>query len=148
MRKSRAASSKRWSAAQSFGVPPWKTDRHGVGSVIPANAVTGKSYSGINVPILWASADSNGYPSHGWMTFKQARDHGAHVRKGEHGTHVDSCSFAMRFTFVLSAASSKPPQQPKERGYLAVEQRLRRIIMDENGGGAGRFVGASRRVIV
>ena len=22
------------------------------------------------------------------MTFKQAEDHGAHVRKGEHGTHV------------------------------------------------------------
>jgi hypothetical protein len=31
---------------------------------------------------------------------------------------------------------------------MAVEQRLRRIIMDENGGGAGRFVGAWRRVIV
>jgi hypothetical protein len=31
---------------------------------------------------------------------------------------VGSCSFAMRFTFVLVAASSKPPQQPKERGVL------------------------------
>ena len=69
-------------------VRPWKTDRHGVGSVMPANAITGRSYSGINVPILWASADSNGYPSHAWMTFKQAQDHGAHVRKGERGTHV------------------------------------------------------------
>ncbi|MGO8737597.1 ArdC family protein [Rhodoblastus sp.] len=28
------------------------------------------------------------YPSHAWMTFKQALDKGAHVRKGEHGTHV------------------------------------------------------------
>ena len=69
-------------------VRPWKTDRHNIGSVMPANAITGRSYSGINVPILWASADSNGYPSHAWMTFKQALDHGAHVRKGERGTHV------------------------------------------------------------
>ena len=69
-------------------VRPWKTDRRNTGSVMPGNAITGRSYSGINVPILWASADSNGYPSHAWMTFKQAQDHGAHVRKGERGTHV------------------------------------------------------------
>ena len=74
------------------GAVPWvrpcKTDRRNAGSVMPANAITGRSYSGINVPILWASADSNGYPSHAWMTFKQAQDHDAHVRKGERGTHV------------------------------------------------------------
>jgi hypothetical protein len=69
-------------------VRPWKTDRSNTGSVMPGNAITGRSYSGINVPILWASADSNGYPSHAWMTFKQAQDHGAHVRKGQRGTHV------------------------------------------------------------
>jgi antirestriction protein ArdC len=45
-------------------VRPWKTDRHSISSVMPANAVTGRSYSGINVPILWASADTNGYPTH------------------------------------------------------------------------------------
>ena len=69
-------------------VRPWKTDRRGVGSVMPGNASTGRSYSGINIPILWASADMNGYPIHAWMTFKQALDHGANVRKGERGTHV------------------------------------------------------------
>jgi antirestriction protein ArdC len=69
-------------------VRPWKTDRRGVGSVMPGNASTGRSYSGINIPILWASAGTNGYPTHAWMTFKQALDHGANVRKGERGTHV------------------------------------------------------------
>ena len=69
-------------------VRPWKTDRKNIGSVMPANAATGRSYSGINIPILWASADKNGYPTHAWMTFKQSRDHGANVRKGERGTHV------------------------------------------------------------
>ena len=69
-------------------VRPWKTERRGVVSVMPGNASTGRSYSGINIPILWASADMNGYPTHAWMTFKQALDHGANVRKGERGTHV------------------------------------------------------------
>ena len=49
-------------------VRPWKTTCHGVGSVMPADATTGRSYSGINIPILWASADRNGYPTHAWMT--------------------------------------------------------------------------------
>ena len=42
-------------------VRPWKSDRSNTGSVMPGNAITGRSYSGINAPILWASADSNGY---------------------------------------------------------------------------------------
>lgn len=69
-------------------VRPWKTDRHNLGSVMPGDTITGRSYSGINIPILWASAGSNNYPSHAWLTFKQAQDHGAQVRKGERGTHV------------------------------------------------------------
>jgi antirestriction protein ArdC len=69
-------------------VRPWKTNRYAKTSVMPGNAVTGRAYSGINVPILWASADMNGYPTHAWLTFKQALEHDAHVRKGERGTHV------------------------------------------------------------
>ena len=53
-------------------VRPWKTTRQGVGNIMPANASTGRSYSGINIPILWASADISGYQTHAWMTFKQA----------------------------------------------------------------------------
>ena len=66
---------------------PWKTDKHSTG-IMPANVVTGRAYSGINVPILWDSADRNGYPTHSWMTYKQASEHHANVRKGEKGTHV------------------------------------------------------------
>ena len=66
---------------------PWRTDRHSTG-VMPANAVTGRAYSGINIPILWGSAGQNGYPTHAWITFKQAIEHKACVRKGEKGTHV------------------------------------------------------------
>ncbi len=69
-------------------VRPWKTNRYSKASVMPGNAVTGRAYSSINVPILWASADMNGYPTHAWMTFKQALEHDAHVCEGERGTHV------------------------------------------------------------
>lgn len=65
---------------------PWKTDKS-VG-IMPANAITGRAYSGINVPILWDSTDRNGYPSHQWLTYKQAQAAGGNVKKGEKSTHV------------------------------------------------------------
>lgn len=65
---------------------PWKTGN--TGGIMPVNAVTGRSYHGINVPILWGAASERGYQRHAWLTFKQAADKGANVRKGEKGTHV------------------------------------------------------------
>ena len=66
-------------------VKPWKGG--GLGA-LPANAATKRSYSGINIPILWHAADTRGFPTQRWMTFKQALDLKANVRKGEKGTHV------------------------------------------------------------
>lgn len=65
---------------------PWKNQRRG--GVMPQNAATGRTYSGINIPILWHAARMNGYPSHEWMTFRQAVEKKAVVRKGEKGTMV------------------------------------------------------------
>jgi antirestriction protein ArdC len=66
---------------------PWKTSPAN-GGYLPHNAVTGRAYRGINIPILWAKADRRGFPSHAWLTFKQAQEKGAHVRKGERGTEI------------------------------------------------------------
>ena len=60
-------------------VKPWKTPRNH-GSVMPHNLATGRAYSGINIPLLWGAADKHGYATHEWMTFQQARMHGATVR--------------------------------------------------------------------
>ncbi len=65
---------------------PWKNGR--TSGLMPQNAVTGRSYSGINIPILWGAAADCGYPSHAWVTFKQALAVNATVRKGEQGTHI------------------------------------------------------------
>ena len=55
----------------------------------------GTSYRGINVLLLWGEAMAKGYTSAMWMTYKQADEIGAHVRKGEQGSMV---VFADRFT--------------------------------------------------
>lgn len=62
---------------------------------LPRNGVTGRRYSGVNILLLWGAVIENGYPSQGWLTFKQALAAGGAVRRGERGTTV---FFADRFT--------------------------------------------------
>lgn len=69
-------------------VQPWG---HGPGAPetgLPRNALTGRSYSGINILILWGAVIEHGYPAQSWLTFRQAREAGGSVRKGERGTCV------------------------------------------------------------
>jgi antirestriction protein ArdC len=48
----------------------------------------GVPYSGINILMLWAEATAQGFGAPIWMTFKQATELNAHVRKGEKGSLV------------------------------------------------------------
>lgn len=90
------------------GAAPWVKPWKGGGriGIMPANAVTGHHYRGINVPILWHAADTHGFPSHAWLTFKQALDKGAHVRKGEKGTQI---------VFTKQLAVKKDDAEDEER---------------------------------
>lgn len=54
--------------------------------LIPRNAVSGRQYSGINVPLLWDMADKRGFSQDRWLTFRQAKEAGGTVRKGEKST--------------------------------------------------------------
>lgn len=74
-------------------VQPW--DSAACGCTMPANAVTGRRYSGINVLILWAAVIEGGHASQRWLTYRQAQAAGGNVRKGEKGTTV---CYADRFT--------------------------------------------------
>jgi antirestriction protein ArdC len=49
---------------------------------------TRRTYRGANILNLWMAQTARGYETAEWMTFKQAIDLGACVRKGEHGTPV------------------------------------------------------------
>ena len=71
------------------GAIPWTKPWKGGGlGCLPTNAATKRTYSGINIPILWYAADKHGYPTQRWMTFKQALGFNACVRKGEKSTNV------------------------------------------------------------
>jgi antirestriction protein ArdC len=48
----------------------------------------GVPYSGINILMLWAESCAKGFGAPIWMTFKQAAELSAHVRKGEKGSLV------------------------------------------------------------
>lgn len=74
-------------------VQPW--DSAACGCAMPANAATGRPYSGINVLILWSAGIAGGHATQRWLTFRQALALGGHVRKGERGTSV---CYADRFT--------------------------------------------------
>lgn len=69
-------------------VQPWAASAGTPGPGLPRNALTGRSYSGINILILWGAVIEHGYPAQGWLTFRQARAAGGSVRKGERGTAI------------------------------------------------------------
>ena len=67
-------------------IKPWSPVHPGAYQPFPINAITGRSYSGINIPLLWAEARLKGYTQDRWLTFNQARKAGGHIRKDEHST--------------------------------------------------------------
>ncbi len=75
-------------------VQPWGLNG-ATSAALPRNALTLRRYSGINVLILWGAVIEQGYPTQSWLTFRQAREAGGCVRKGEKGTCV---VYADRFT--------------------------------------------------
>jgi antirestriction protein ArdC len=67
------------------GVPPWTRPWNAEGAGGRPLRHCGTEYTGINSIYLWALADAHGYRSRFWMTYRQAEQLGAHVRKGERG---------------------------------------------------------------
>ena len=68
-------------------VRPWNAE-HAAGRITRPLRHNGKPYSGINVLSLWASAIAQNFADPIWMTFKQASELDAHIRKGEKGSLV------------------------------------------------------------
>jgi antirestriction protein ArdC len=69
-------------------VQPWNSTAVTAPLGLPRNAATGRSYSGINVLILWGAVVQRGFSGQSWLTFRQALGLGGHVRKGETGATV------------------------------------------------------------
>jgi antirestriction protein ArdC len=71
------------------GIIPWKRGFDVSGPQTPTNFLTKKAYRGINVFMLFC----NDYPTSEWLTYKQAQELGAQVRKGERATPIVFWSF-------------------------------------------------------
>jgi len=73
------------------GVRPWTRPwnaEHAAGRITRPLRFNGQPYSGINVLSLWMSALGQNFAAPIWMTFRQASELNAHVRKGEKGSLV------------------------------------------------------------
>ena len=73
------------------GVRPWMqpwSAEHASARIVRPLRFNGQPYKGINVLMLWSAAIEKGYAAPIWMTFKQALEFKAHVRKGEQGSLV------------------------------------------------------------
>jgi antirestriction protein ArdC len=71
------------------GTAPWQKPWQPGEAVLPTNPTTENRYKGINA--MWLMAQ--GYSDQRWMTYKQAQDIGAQVRKGEKGTGIQYWKF-------------------------------------------------------
>jgi antirestriction protein ArdC len=82
----------------SQGVKPWLKPwnaEHAAGRITRPLRSNGEPYRGINVLMLWDSAEVQGFACPIWMTFQQAKQFGGHVKKGEHATPI---AYASTFT--------------------------------------------------
>jgi len=100
---------------------PWKSgDGGGFKRPLRHN---GLPYSGINTLMLWSIAFERSYENRIWMTFKQAEELQAHVRKGEKGSLV---VYANRITKTetIEAGEEVEHEIPFLKGYTVfnVEQ--------------------------
>lgn len=86
MSKVREELARTFLAALDQGQLPW----HKCWSTaLPVNAVTGKTYRGINTLMLSWYSYQRGYTDTRWCTYNQAQEKGWQVRKGEKGTRVE-----------------------------------------------------------
>lgn len=79
---------------------PWSTrpaiGADGASILMPRNAITGRAYSGINILLLWGRMDDGEFTDSRFLTFKQAKELGGSVRKGEKGCEIIFVSFLER----------------------------------------------------
>ena len=70
------------------GVVPWKKPWRGGKAGQPKNLISRKPYRGVNIFLLAVSEYIAGFDSPWWLTYKQAKDLGGYVRKGQTGAMV------------------------------------------------------------
>jgi antirestriction protein ArdC len=102
-------------AAIEAGVGEYRMPWHRSGATIarPINALTTKPYQGVNVVALWANATLQRFGSGYWATYRQWRELGADVRKGERGSTIVFYKEAVEETKGKVDADDKAIERPR-----------------------------------
>ena len=66
---------------------PWSMEHLAESITIPKRH-NGMCYQGLNILLLWDASVTSGFSSNCWMTFRQAKELGGHVKKGMKGHMV------------------------------------------------------------
>ena len=103
-------------------VKPWRAENTD-GRVVRPLRFNGLPYSGINILMLWGAALAEGFSAPTWMTFRQAKELGANVRKGEKGSLVVYANAVVR-TETTDDGNEIEREIPFLKGYTVfnVEQ--------------------------
>jgi antirestriction protein ArdC len=109
------------------GVRPWMKPwnaEHAAGRITRPLRGNGIPYKGINVLMLWSAAMDKGYAAPVWMTFKQASELKANVRKGERGSLVVYADTVIRTEADAATGEESERAIPFMKGYTVfnVEQ--------------------------
>ncbi len=102
---------------------PWNAE-HAAGRITQPLRFNGQPYSGINILSLWMSASAQGFAAPIWMTFRQAIELNAHVRKGEKGSLVVYANTITRTEHDEKTGEDIEREIPYLKGYTVfnVEQ--------------------------
>src|SRR3984957_17212658 len=109
------------------GVRPWMKPwnaEHAAGRITRPLRGNGIPYQGINVLMLWSASMEKGFAAPIWMTFKQALEFKAHVRKGEQGSLVVYADKIIRTETDTATGEESEQAIPFMKGYTVfnVEQ--------------------------
>lgn len=102
------------------GVRPWLKPwhaEHAAGRITRPLRANGIPYRGINVLSLWMEAEAKGYTAPIWITYRQALELKAHVRKGEHGSLVVFASKTTRTDTDPATGNETERDIPFLKGY-------------------------------
>jgi putative DNA primase/helicase len=108
------------------GTAPWTRPwAPGQNRLMPYNPSTGKGYRGTNALWLYAEAERCGYGDTRWLTFRQAQQLGATVRKGEHGTRIQYWTWSGREPVLDDKGQPKRDEKGEIVRHVVQYQRPR-----------------------
>ena len=95
------------------GVAPWQKPWKPGESRLPKNIQTDKAYRGGNSVYLSVTQTAKGYSDHRWATYKQIKEMGGQIRKGEKATHVLFYKFDDEREKTQAGAPDQPASAPE-----------------------------------